>query len=114
MKTPRVTDFDPNAKVPQLKSSMENMPTIGKPKTLPPPLSSQDNQSNPSEATKPTINAQPAKRPFVRRTFDFYEDQIEYLKRESLQERLAGKEVGMNSMIREAIDDWVKKRASKK
>jgi hypothetical protein len=30
MKTPRVRDFDPDAKVPILKSSMENMPTIEK------------------------------------------------------------------------------------
>ncbi len=34
MKTPRVKDFDPNAKeVPVLKSSLENMPVIQKPKT---------------------------------------------------------------------------------
>jgi hypothetical protein len=42
MKTPRVRDFDPNAKVPALKSSMDNMPTIGRPKINPPaPLSTQ-------------------------------------------------------------------------
>jgi hypothetical protein len=33
MKTPRVTDFDPNAKEePALKSSLDNMPVIEKPK----------------------------------------------------------------------------------
>ena len=53
-------------------------------------------------------------RPFIRRTFDFYEDQITYLTRESLQERLAGNDVSMNAMIREAIDDWIKKRTSRK
>ena len=31
MKTPRVTDFDPDAKVPALKSSLDDMPTIEKP-----------------------------------------------------------------------------------
>ena len=31
MKTPRVQDFDPNAKLPQLGSPMDNMPTIQKP-----------------------------------------------------------------------------------
>jgi hypothetical protein len=31
MKTPRLTDFDPNAKAPSLKSSLENMPAIQKP-----------------------------------------------------------------------------------
>lgn len=28
MKTPRITDFDPDAKVQPLKSSMDNMPAI--------------------------------------------------------------------------------------
>src|SRR5207244_343650 len=37
MKTPRVHDFDPNAKVPQLGSPMDNLPTIQKPLTLPLP-----------------------------------------------------------------------------
>src|SRR6266702_4419281 len=32
MKTPRVQDFDPTAKIPQLGSPMENMPIIQKPK----------------------------------------------------------------------------------
>ena len=35
MKTPRVTDFDPDAKAPSLKSSLENMPAIEKPKVTP-------------------------------------------------------------------------------
>ena len=53
-------------------------------------------------------------RPYIRRTFDFYEDQITYLTRESLQERLSGNDLSMNAMIREAIDDWIKKRTSRK
>jgi len=32
MKMPRVQDFDPNAKVPELTSPLEGMPTIEKPK----------------------------------------------------------------------------------
>ena len=32
MKTPRVSDFDPNTKVATLKSSLDNMPVIEKPK----------------------------------------------------------------------------------
>ena len=52
------------------------------------------------------------KRAFVRRTFDFYEEQIAYLKQESLREQLEGKEGSMNAMVREAIDDWIKKRTS--
>jgi hypothetical protein len=52
------------------------------------------------------------KRSFVRRTFDFHEEQIAYLKQESLREQLEGKEGSMNAMVREAIDDWIKKRTS--
>jgi hypothetical protein len=56
----------------------------------------------------------PVKRSFVRRTFDFYEEQISYLKQESLREQLEGKEGSMNAMVREAINDWIAKRTSKK
>jgi hypothetical protein len=54
-----------------------------------------------------------AKRPYVRRTFDFYEEQVAYLKQESLHEQLDGKEGSMNAMVREAIDDWIKKRSTR-
>jgi hypothetical protein len=57
---------------------------------------------------------QASNRSFVRRTFDFYEEQIKFLKSESLKEQLAGLEGSMNAMVREAIDDWMKKRASSK
>ena len=54
------------------------------------------------------------KHSFVRRTFDFFEEQITFLKQESLREQLAGKEGSMNAMVREAIDDWIKKRTATK
>jgi hypothetical protein len=70
---------------------------------IPSPLpSGQVSQSAPSSL----------KRSFVRRTFDFYEEQIAYLKQESLREQLDGKEGSMNAMVREAIDEWIKKRSS--
>jgi len=62
-----------------------------------------------SQAATPSV-----KRSFVRRTFDFYEEQIAYLKQASLREQLKGKEGSMNAMVREAIDDWIKKRTSTK
>src|SRR2546428_9460817 len=37
MKTPRVHDFDPNAKVPQLGSPMDDLPSIQKPLNTPLP-----------------------------------------------------------------------------
>lgn len=119
MKTPRVTDFDPDAKVPVLKSSLDNMPSIAKPKAInqiqqprivPSSVSKNEQPHVVPSVARPKPSPQSPKRSFIRRTFDFYEDQITYLTRESLQERLAGKERSMNEMVREAIDDWINKR----
>ena len=65
-----------------------------------------------SQAPQPTTH--PVKSSFIRRTFDFYEEQITYLKQESLREQLEGKEGSMNAMVREAIDAYLKERASSK
>lgn len=122
MKTPRVTDFDPDAKIPTLKSSLDNMPSIQKPNPIhqltpqqnTAPIIDRREQQHISKTTNKHPVSQSSKRPFVRRTFDFYDDQITYLTRQSLQERLAGKERSMNEMVREALDDWIKKRTSGK
>ena len=69
MKTPRLTDFDPNAKAPTLKSSLDNMPVIEKPKPAAPPLPvvkklQQEIQTSPAALTQnvsKTSNAQQTK-----------------------------------------------------
>lgn len=66
-------------------------------------------ESQAPQSTTPSVKSS-----FVRRTFDFYEEQITYLKQESLREQLEGKEGSMNAMVREAIDDWIKKRTATK
>jgi hypothetical protein len=80
-----------------------------------------ENLDSQSVIKSPNTNSTPhqhtqksSKRSFMRRSFDFYEDQIKYLTRESLEERLAGREGSMNAMVREAIDAWIKKRAPRK
>jgi hypothetical protein len=73
------------------------------------------NISSPLPSDQVSQSATPSlKRSFVRRTFDFHEEQIAYLKQESLREQFEGKEGSMNAMVREAIDDWIKKRTSTK
>jgi hypothetical protein len=131
MKTPRVTDFDPDAKVPTLKSPLDGMPTIGKP---PKPIP-QDSPTATSEAQEEKTENQPVtdraaarpgdeptyrppdrvsnKRLLVRRGFEWYEDQLAALKRLSLQEQMEGKEGSMSAMVREALDDYLKKRSAK-
>jgi hypothetical protein len=68
-------------------------------------------------ATKPIVKPLRAPhvtaRPYVRRTFDLYEDQLAYLTRASLEDRLAGGEGSMNAMVREALDAFIQKRKSK-
>ena len=70
--------------------------------------------AKPAPTVKPIPAAVPAAAPsgrrYVRRTFDFYEDQIAYLTKVSLEDRLAGKESSMNAMVREAVDMFIRER----
>jgi hypothetical protein len=66
------------------------------------------------EITVSPIPVSREKRLLIRRTFDLYEDQLDYLTKESLQERLAGKEGSMNAMVRSAIDEWIEKHHAAK
>ena len=61
-------------------------------------------------AKSPQPDVQLQRRSFLRRSFDFYEDQIAYLTKVSLEERFAGKDSSINAMLREAVDDYIKKR----
>jgi hypothetical protein len=81
-------------------------------------VSPQATVSRPKEPTrksiaKPVSPATGTSRLYVRRTFDLYEDQLAYLTRASLEERLAGGEGSMNAMVREAIDAFIEKRRRK-
>jgi len=131
MKTPRVKDFDPDAKVPALKSPLEGMPTIGKPPRAIPLDSPTPTREVPEEKTETqSLTDRPTGRPsdeatyrppdrvtnkrlLVRRGFEWYEDQLAALKRLSLQEQMDGKEGSMSAMVREALDDYLKKRTAK-
>ena len=123
MKTPRVKDFDPNADVPALKSPLEGMPTIDKPRRLSPqdaPVQEAERLKNqPSQAIPERVNARTPVRPngkriITRNSFEIYEDQMEALRKLSFQEKMEGKLSSMSQMMREAIDDYLKKRATTK
>ena len=131
MKTPRVKDFDPDAKVPTLKSPLEGMPAIGKPQrvishdsptspreateenTVPPPQTDRATARPTDEPTARPVDRVTNKRLLVRRGFEWYEDQLAALKRLSLHEQMEGKEGSMSAMVREALDDYLKKRSAK-
>jgi hypothetical protein len=127
MKTPRVTDFDPDAKPPALKSPLDSMPVIQRPpaKKTPdspsaseqamPPQLTPTNKSTRTPSTLvppvrvvrdvPPVPHTPPKRVMKQRhPFDIYQDQYEALQALALEERKQGGVGSMSAMVREGID----------
>lgn len=142
MKTPRVTDFDPDAKVPTLKSSMDNMPSIEKRKLVNekvnqphPPVPKNNLQSSnktintepfngetdkvirdvrPVRPVRPVLPVPPKRTMKQRWPVDIYQDQYESLQRLALEERMQGGIGSMSAMVREALDKLIKERIEQK
>jgi hypothetical protein len=87
MKTPRVQDFDPSVKVPQLGSSMDNLPSIQKPNPIPKQTQPLPECPNVSTPHRPNV-----RRIITRNSFEIYEDQMDDIRREAYEEKLAGGE----------------------
>ena len=106
MKTPRVDAFVANKKqVPELKSSLDNMPAIEKPKPT-------VKQQSPIRTTQPVRAGSdtPRRKIKPRWPFDIYVDQIEDLRKLSMEERMQGGTGSMSAMVREAIDAFIAKK----
>lgn len=119
MKTPRVQDFDPNAKLPELGSPMDHLPAIQKPAAKPKPLPPPPPSSPPEQPEKTSKTSSPYVRPYARTpvrrqltryAFEFYQDQVEELRSLSLEEKIQGGKGSMSEMVREAIDDYLRKK----
>jgi hypothetical protein len=106
MKTPRIDAFVANKKQsPELKSSLDNMPLIEKPKPAFKPQS-------PHRSAQPgRIGSDTPRRKIKPRwPFDIYVDQIEELRKLSVEERMQGGTGSMSAMVREAIDAFIAKK----
>jgi hypothetical protein len=119
MKTPRVTDFDPDAKVPQLKSPLDGMPVIGKPPqkiktaSLAVKQVKQEQEKKVTQDTtlSPITRSEVNKRVVkTRHGSDIYWDQYEQLVKWSEEEKLQGGTGSMSRMVREALDLYIAKR----
>src|SRR6266536_911639 len=116
MKTPRVHDFDPDAKIPELGSPLDNLPAIQKsqPKSLPAQTTPLDNEIKITKAYEsPPVRSYartPVRRQLTRYAFEFYQDQVEELRRLSLEEKMQGEKGSMSEMVREAIDAYLTKK----
>ena len=114
MKQPRTSDFDPNAKARDLKSSMADFPAIEKPPQAATSGESSHTSDTPVRPDRPVRvdirSAATSKRKIKsRHAFDIYEDQVEELQKLSLEDRMRGGAGSMSAMVREAIDDYIAK-----
>jgi hypothetical protein len=126
MRRPRIEDYDPNAKLPELSSPIDGMPVIGKPPQKSNGVSSpslpekpdiqeeQSNQAKPERANARTPVRPNGKRIITRNAFEIYEDQMDRLRKISLEEKMNGKLGSMSAMVREAIDSYLHKKTAGK
>ena len=63
-------------------------------------------------ATRPDDAQSSGRREFIRRGFEWYADQLRALKKLSLEEQMDRKPRNMSQMVRDALDDYLKKRAT--
>jgi hypothetical protein len=126
MRRPRIEDYDPNLKLPELSSPIDGMPGIGKPPqksngvsspSLPEKPDIQEEQ--PKQAIPVRANARTPVRPngkriITRNAFEIYEDQMDRLRKLSLEEKMNGKLGSMSAMVREAIDSYLQNKTAGK
>lgn len=138
MKKPRVKDFDPNT-APELGSPMDDMPSIQKPakgvakaivvpvdaknigksirtlaNQLKEEIAQETKEQKPEDSTPVRTSVRPysrtgTKRTITRYAFEFYQDQIDTLRKFSLDEKLHGEKGSMSEMVREALDMYIAK-----
>jgi hypothetical protein len=106
MKTPRVHDFDPTAKPPELSSPLDNFPVIQKPQPQSP--QQQKHEILPERPNVPTPERSNVRRIITRNSFEIYEDQMDALRRRAYQQKMQGELGSMSQMVREAIDKYLK------
>lgn len=109
MKQPRVHDFDPRAQEKPLKSPMDGFPSIQNR----PSQSLADNTSSTIVPPVRVVRGSPKRKIKTRHPFDIYEDQVEALRKLSMEERMGGGTGSQSAMVREAIDDYIAKKQSR-
>lgn len=111
MKTPRIDDFDPNAKERKLNSSMDNFPAIEKPPHFPIPSQPAINQNQETSTPVPGYAGTTIRRKIKRRhPFDIYQDQYDELRRLSVSQVVQGGIGNMSAMVRDALDTYLAKK----
>jgi hypothetical protein len=113
-------NYQRNNSLTPAKQSAEPTPTAGQAVPLTPLQNEQRSRSfqpterPPDEQTIRPDDVPTGRREFIRRGFEWYADQLRALKKLSLEEQMAGKPGNMSQMVRDALDDYLKKRAVEK
>ena len=102
--------FFPSKKTPSVSPTRQ--PVGDEPKLLEVIIPAMEpKQLVPERANAPTGQRPNGKRIITRNSFEIYEDQMDSLRKISYQEKMVGKLGSMSSMVREAIDNYLQKRA---
>jgi hypothetical protein len=104
MKTPRIEDYDPNARERKLQSSMDDLPTIQ-------PRRSRGEKKTAEEEAPPPVRAsvRTHARKKTRWPFQIYQDQLDDFKQLARDAEDRGESGSMSEMVREALDDYLRK-----
>jgi hypothetical protein len=111
MKTPRVHDFDPTAKIPELTSPLDGMPAIQKPKPAgSTPLPERANAPTPVDLNASTNERFVTRRMIKRASYELFADQIEDIRRLAAGETMQGGKGNQSEMVRDAIDAYLRQK----
>ena len=109
MKKPRIEAFDSKNKKREIKPEkidMTGLPTIKKAQEI----SRETQTRTPERPPVPTPERPPVRRTIKRCSFEIFLDQIETLRKISIDEKSRGEMGSMSQMVREAVDAYLEKK----
>src|SRR5687767_14198982 len=116
MKKPIIEDFDINARPRALGSPLDGMPRIQKPQPVQqgtPALPKRQEVETPERAFDRSVVRSNGKRIITRNPFEIYDDQMDSLRERSFQDKRQRKLRSMSAMVRDAIDEFLRKQPGK-
>jgi hypothetical protein len=101
----------------ELRGGSAFFPSYQKTDSPPPPEQPDTLPEQPKPPTPERSNARTPVRPkgkriMTRNSFETYEDQMDSLRKLSFREKMEGKVGSMSAMVRDAIDEYLARRAS--
>jgi len=102
MKKPRIEDYDPDARERKLQSPLDDLPAIQ-------PRGSRGERKEEAAPSPVRSYVRTSVRKKTRWPFEIYQDQLDDFQQLSLDAKIRGERGSMSEMIREALDDYLRK-----